>query len=75
MKKDIKTLLKFILGFIAVLALFGTMGSLECSSITFGQALIQAGAIGAGLIIGSIVSVIREIRVEKNGFEWKGGNE
>ena len=66
MKEDIKTLLKFVLGFFAVLALFGTMGSLECSSITFGQALIQGGAIGTGLVIGVVIEIIKE-RSDRNG--------
>jgi hypothetical protein len=62
LKEDIKALLKFIIGFIVILALFGTMGLLECSSITFGQALIQGGAIAAGLVIGIAVAIIKEWR-------------
>lgn len=60
MLHKIISFLKFIIGFIVILALFGTMGSLECSSITFGQALIQGGAIGAGLVIGIAVVIIKE---------------
>jgi hypothetical protein len=65
LKHKIISLLKFILGFTAILALFGTIGSLECSTITVGQALIQAGAIGVGLVIGIIVVLIKEWREER----------
>jgi hypothetical protein len=64
LKEKIKELLKFVLGFFAILKLFGTMGSLQCLEISFKQALIQAGAIGAGLIIGIIIATIRQCREE-----------
>jgi hypothetical protein len=66
LKEDIKTLLKFILGILAFLCIYGTAGSLELDIITVQQALIRCGAIFGAVIIGVVITAIRQHREEEN---------
>ena len=64
MKEDIKKLLKFILGILAFLYIYGTAGSLELDIITVQQALIRCGAVIGAVIIGVGIAAIRQHREE-----------
>lgn len=62
MKQKIISLLKFILGFLAFLFIYGTAGSLELDKITVRQALIQIGLVFGAVVVGIILSVIKQNR-------------
>jgi hypothetical protein len=64
LKEDIKTLLKFILGILAFLYIYGTVGSLELDMITVQQALIRCGAIIVAVVIGAVIAAIKQHREE-----------
>lgn len=64
MKEEIKTLLKFILGILAFLYIYGTVGSLELDMITVQQALIRCGVIFGAVIIGVVVATVKQNREE-----------
>jgi hypothetical protein len=64
LKEDIKTLLKFILGILAFLYIYGTAGSLELDMITVFQALIRCGAVFGALVIGAVIAAIKQHREE-----------
>jgi flagellar motor component MotA len=65
LKEDIKTLLKFILGILAFLYIYGTAGSLEFDLITVWQALIRCGAVFGAVIVGAVISAIKQNREER----------
>jgi hypothetical protein len=64
LKEDIKTLLKFTLGILAFLYIYGTAGSLELDMITVRQALIRCGAVIGAVVIGVVIAAIRHHREE-----------
>jgi hypothetical protein len=64
LKEDIKTLLKFILGILAFLYIYGTAGSLELDMITVHQALIRCGAVIGAVVIGAVIAAIKQHREE-----------
>ena len=64
MKEDIKMLLKFILGILAFLYIYGTAGSLDLDLITVQQALIRCGAVIGAVVIGVGIAAIKQHREE-----------
>lgn len=64
MKHKLKSLLTFILGFLAFLSFLGTGGSLELDIITVQQALIQWAALFTTVIVGVVMAAIKQRREE-----------
>lgn len=64
MKEEIRTLLKFILGILAFLYIYGTAGSLELDLISVRQAIIRCGAVIGAIIIGVVIAAIKQNREE-----------
>jgi ABC-type proline/glycine betaine transport system permease subunit len=68
----LKEYIKFAIGFIAFLLLYGTAGALEVDAITIRHAIIRIVAIFAAAIIGVVVAVIKQNREEgKHGKQSK----